>query len=408
LRCVLSSAGGLGGGRRPGMNRRVILAAGFLVLFVGGGARFAIGLTLKPMAEELGVGRTTLGLAVAAYFIVTSASMFLAGRLADALSMRLVLVVGLLISAMGMGLLCLLSEPWQIFAYFGVVFALGNGIASITPVSLMISRAFPDQAGFANGIVSAGMSAGQLVIIGAFAVILAHWGWRAIFFWGALAHLALLPVLVRAVPASADTSRATPAKDGTLAWDGLDLGAAARARPFWLLLAVYALCGFDDFFVSTHVVAFAQDRGVDALLAGHLLALMGLVGFAGVIAAGAWSDKAGPVRPAIVCFLLRIAAFALIVVDQSPLTIAIFALLFGFTFLMTAPLLVVFAREAFGMVNLGSITGLIVMIHHMCGGLGAWIGAALFDANGTYDWAFGLMFASSLLACLFSAALARK
>ena len=98
------------------MNRRVILAAGFLVLFVGGGARFAIGLTLKPMAEELGVGRTTLGLAVAAYFIVTSASMFLAGRLADAVSMRLLLGAGLLISAAGMGLLCVLSEPWQIFA----------------------------------------------------------------------------------------------------------------------------------------------------------------------------------------------------------------------------------------------------------------------------------------------------
>ena len=42
------------------MNRRVILAAGFLVLFIGGGARFAIGLTLKPIAEELGVGRATL------------------------------------------------------------------------------------------------------------------------------------------------------------------------------------------------------------------------------------------------------------------------------------------------------------------------------------------------------------
>jgi predicted MFS family arabinose efflux permease len=390
------------------MNRLVILAAGFLVLFVGGGARFAIGLTLKPIAEELGVGRTTLGLAVAAYFMVTSASMFLAGRLADAVSLRLVLGTGLLISATGMGLLCVLSEPWQIFAYFGVVFALGNGIASITPVSLMVSRAFPDRTGFANGIVSAGMSAGQLVIIGAFAVILAHSGWRALFFWGALGHLALLPIVARAVPAGAEAADATPAKGRTLAWDGLSLRAAARTRPFWLLLGVYALCGFDDFFVSTHVVAFAQDRGVDALVAGHLLALMGLVGFAGVIAAGAWSDQAGPVTPAVACFLVRIAAFALIVVDQSPLAIAAFALLFGLTFLMTAPLLVVFAREAFGMGNLGSITGLIVMIHHMCGGLGAWIGAVLFDANGTYDWAFGLMFASSVLACLFSAALARN
>ena len=39
----------------PGLTARsgAVLAAGFLVMFVGGGSRFAIGLTLKPMVEEL-------------------------------------------------------------------------------------------------------------------------------------------------------------------------------------------------------------------------------------------------------------------------------------------------------------------------------------------------------------------
>jgi len=388
------------------MNRFAILATGFLLLFVGGGTRFAIGLVLKPIAEELDIGRSAVGLAVAAYLVVTSASMFLAGRLADALSVRLVLVGGLLIGAAGMGLMGVLSAPWQIFVFFGVVFAIGNGIASITPVSLLIARVFPDKAGLANGVVSAGMSAGQLVVIAAFAVILAHAGWRALFFWAAIAHLALLPLLLLALPKGLANGQIASSR-GQAQVD-LALPGAVRTRQFWLLVGVYALCGFDDFFVSTHVVAFAQDRGVEALLAGHLLALMGLVGFVGVIAAGAWSDRAGPAKPAIASFVLRIAAFALIVVDQSPAAIAAFALLFGFTFLMTAPLLVVFARDAFGLVNLGTITGLIVMIHHMCGGLGAWVGAALFDANGAYDGAFALMFISSILACLLSAALARK
>jgi predicted MFS family arabinose efflux permease len=390
------------------MNRLVILAAGFLILFVGGGSRFAIGLVLKPVAEELGIGRTTLGLAVAVYLVVTSASMFLAGRLADALSIRLVLIGGLLIGAAGMGLMCVLSAPWQIFLFFGVVFAIGNGIASITPVSLLVARVFPDKAGFANGLVSAGMSAGQLVVIGVFAVLLAHSSWRALFFWAALAHFAVLPLLLIALPTGVDTARINPAPSRGLTEHGLALRAAAKTRKFWLLVGVYALCGFDDFFVSTHVVAFAQDRGADALLAGHLLALMGLVGFAGVIAAGSWSDRTGPAAPAVASFVIRIAAFGLLFVDQSPAAIAVFALLFGLTFLMTAPLLVVFARDAFGLVNLGSITGLIVMIHHMCGGLGAWIGAALFDAHGAYDGALALMFMSSALACLLSAALMRK
>jgi predicted MFS family arabinose efflux permease len=391
------------------MSRFAILAVGFLVLFVGGGARFAIGLALKPIAEEFAIGRTTLGLAVAGYLVVTSACMFLAGRLADQLNVRVVLIGGVVISAVGMGLMCVLSAPWQIFAFYGLVFAAGNGVASLTPVSLIVSRAFPGSTGLANGIVSAGMSAGQLVIIAAFAVILAYSGWRSVFLWGALAHLALLPLVFLAVPADdgRQADRSGTSRPGTDT-SGVTLGVAAGTRRFWLLIGVYALCGFDDFFVSTHVVAFAQDRGVDALLAGHLLALMGLVGFVGVIAAGAWSDRSRPVAPAAASFLLRIAAFALIVVDQSPLSITVFALLFGLTFLMTAPLLVVFARDAFGMANLGAITGLIVMIHHMCGGLGAWIGAAIFDASGGYDAAFAVMFVSSVLACVLTAALARK
>src|SRR5262245_15878700 len=138
------------------MNRFVILAVGFLVLFVGGGARFAIGLALKPLADELAIGRASLGAAVAAYLVVTSASMFLAGRLADQLSTRAVLAVGVVLSGIGMSLMGLVREPWQMFAFYGVIFALGNGVASITPVSLMVSRVFPNKAGLATGIVKIG------------------------------------------------------------------------------------------------------------------------------------------------------------------------------------------------------------------------------------------------------------
>ena len=44
---------------------RLVLAAGFFVLFIGGGARFAVGLTLKPIVDDFGWGRSDLGLAVA-------------------------------------------------------------------------------------------------------------------------------------------------------------------------------------------------------------------------------------------------------------------------------------------------------------------------------------------------------
>ena len=81
----------------------LVLAAGFLVLFIGGGARFAVGLTLKPIVDDFGWSRSELGLAVALFQVVSAAAMFVAGRLADRTGPRLVLGGGLIVSGIGIG-----------------------------------------------------------------------------------------------------------------------------------------------------------------------------------------------------------------------------------------------------------------------------------------------------------------
>ncbi|MBF8287853.1 MAG: MFS protein, partial [Candidatus Rokubacteria bacterium] len=281
----------------------MVLAAGFCVLFIGGGARFAIGLTLKSVVEEFGWGRSELGIAVALFQIVSAACLYVAGRLADRMSPRVVLGGGLAIAGVGIGLMSLMAAPWHALILYGVVFAIGNGAASIIPVSVMVTRAFPRRTGLANAVVSSGMSVGQLVVISALAAVLVAIGWRSVFFWLGIAHLVLVPLLVLAIPATGG-SRGVQAASSPV---GLGTRQAARTRQFWLLLGVYALCGLDDFFVSTHVVAFAQDRGLDAFLAGNLLALMGLTALVGVVASGAWSDRSGPVWPTAASFLVRLA-----------------------------------------------------------------------------------------------------
>ena len=378
------------------MNSLIILATGFLVMFVGSGARFAFGLTLKPMAEEFGLGRGLLGTTVAIYFVVTAGFMFLSGRLIDRYDPRAVLAWGLLISAIGIGLIGWAFAPWQLVFLYGIVFGIGNGIASITPVSIVVTRLYPERAGALNGIISAGMSAGQLFMIAALSFMLVEGRWRSIYGWLALSHLVLLPLLVL-IPQGSGSSLSSASSVGH-ADASLSLSEAARTRRFWLLLLVYALCGLDDFFVSTHLVAFAQDKGIDTLLAGNLLALMGLTAMLGVLWAGAWSDRYGLLRPMMACFLMRIACFALLILSQSQIAILAFTTVFGITFLMTAPLTVIAVRNAFGNTHLGTISGFVIMVHHACGGLGAWLGGRLFDAHGQYDTAFALMLASSLIA----------
>jgi predicted MFS family arabinose efflux permease len=267
----------------------------------------------------------------------------------------------------------------------------------------MVTRAFPGRAGFANGIATSGMSMGQLVMIAALAAVLVAIGWRTVFLWLGFAHVLLLPLVLGAIP----RKKQGIARNAGLPDEGLSPRAAARTRQFWLLLVIYAICGFNDFFVTTHVVAFAQDRGVDAFLAGNLLALMGLTGLLGVVAAGAWSDRSGPVSPTAAAFAARIGAFGLIAIDQSPISVAIFALVFGATFLVTAPITVLFVRESFGTRHLGALTGLITMVHHICGGFGAYLGATVFDRTGRYDLAFLIMLLASVIALLMTLSLRR-
>lgn len=379
----------------------LILATGFLIMFVGSGARFAFGLTLKPMADEFGLGRGLLGTTVAVYYVVTAVFMLIAGRLIDRFDGRSVLAAGIVISAAGIGLIAASNAPWHLFALYGVVFGIGNGIASITPVSILVTRLYPHRAGAANAIISAGMSAGQLFMIAALAFVLVWIGWRSVYVWLAVAHLVLLPLLLTIPGAEAHAAARAAAPERT----GVTLSEAMKTRRFHLLVAVYAICGLDDFFVSTHVVAFAQDKGVDTLLAGNLLAAMGLTALIGVVWSGFWSDRSGFLMPMLASFVLRLASFALILVDQSQLTVTIFTLVFGITFLMTAPLTVIAVRNAFGTAHLGTISGFIIMVHHACGGFGAWLGGVVFDANGNYDVAFAIMLVSCVAAAWATLAL---
>ncbi|MDO9411310.1 MAG: MFS transporter [Pseudolabrys sp.] len=378
----------------------LILTAGFLVLFITGGARFAVGLTLKPIVDDLGWGRSELGLAVAIYQVLSAGAMFAAGFLVDRSGPKLVLIGGLIVSGIGIGLMSVMTSPWHALVLYGVIFGLGSGAASLIPVSVMVTRAFPYRTGIANAVVISGMSAGQLVMIAGLAALLLTVNWRSIYVLLGIAHLILVPLLMFAIPktTSAQSKAARPS-------DGLGIAEAAQTRQFWLLLAVYAICGLDDFFVVTHVVAFAQDRGADAFLAGNLLALMGLTGLLGLLATGAFSDRSGPVWPTAIAFIARVAVFALIMVDQSTLSVAIFALVFGITLMVTAPLTAIFVSQYFGTRHLGALTGLITMVHHVFGGFGAYLGAAVFDSTGTYNIAFVVMFASSVLAVALCAML---
>src|SRR5258706_99389 len=124
---------------------------------------------------------------------------------------------------------------------YGVISAIGNGAAALTTVGVMVTRAVPGRAGAANAFVISGHSLGQLVMIAILAAVLAQIGWRSVFVWLAVAHAVLIPILLLTLPAAthAHATQAPPA--------GANLREAARTPRFWLLLAIYAICGLGGY-----------------------------------------------------------------------------------------------------------------------------------------------------------------
>jgi predicted MFS family arabinose efflux permease len=377
----------------------IILTIGFAVLFVSGGCRFALSLTLKPMTEELGWGRALVSLVGMTFMAVSALGQPIVGRLVDRYNPLWIVGAGLLLSSVGIALMGVVSSVWHALLVYGAIYAIGYAATSVTSVGVMVSRAFGERKGVATSVAISGLAVGQLVIIGLVATVLSYLGWRKAF--GLLGVVNFLVVLLLAAVFRGLHRRmnALPARTRPLvdlpAIPTADLVAIPQLR---YLIIMYAICGLQDFFVSTHVVAFATDRGMNAVLAGNVFALMGLMGLIGVIAAGALADAFGPEFPTILSFVVRVGLFGYIPFVQGETSIIVFALLYGATFLVTAPLTVVFAERAAGPTQMGKVSGLLMMVHQIAGGVGAFLGGGVFDRWGSYNNAFIVMCLLSIAA----------
>lgn len=384
-----------------------MLVMGFVVLLFNSGARNSMGLMLHPMVTDLGWSRTTLSAVVTVFMIVSASALPFTGRLVDRIGARSVLLFGVTVSGVAVASMSLIATPWQAFLCYGLLFALGSAATSITPIGVLLSQWYPQRLGMANSIAISGMGVGQLLIIGALSAQLEEIGWRGAFLWLGVAMVVLLPLVwftgrqgAPSQPAIDIGARPSTAGDTTLRQ-------ALRRKPVWLLLVIYAVCGFQDFLIATHMVALAVDEQVGQGVAGNMLAFMGLAGLVGVLLTGWINDRLGPWWPTGLCFIIRTVIFAAMIVSRDPVVIVTVGLIYGFTFWITAPLTVVFARHYCGLALLGTISGLITMVHHAMGGLGAVYAARVFDASGSYQPAIWTMLALSLFGMLLTALLSR-
>ena len=376
------------------------------------------GLFIKPMGDELGVGRAFFGWAQTARQVSSSVTSPTVGWLLDRFGSRILLPVAAVITGGAMIALAFINSSWQLVALFAVMGLVGMSGPGALVTSVPILKWFVRRRGAAVAFVGLGIPVGAMIFVPLTQYFIDAWGWRTA--WIVLAILGISII----VPLSLIFVRRRP-EDMNLLPDGLpskpgpDVGAdtsgeplgeleiswtarnAMRTLPFWSLVVGFSMVALAIGTVAVHRIAAFMDRGLDPTLVSIATAFDAVCAGVATFAFGMlvrWVSVR--ILGAIGFCLLGLASVMTIYADYTSLmfvSMAVFGLgIGGMMFLQNFVWADYFGRE-----YVGSIRGVVAPITLTVGGIGPPLAGYVRDWTGSYNpvWWGGvcLMFLAALV-----------
>lgn len=358
-----------------------MILAGAAVVTLSMGVRQAFGLFLPPMSPDLGIGRESFGLAVAVQNLLFGLAQPFVGAWADRHGAGKVIAGGGLLYLLGLALAAVAADFMGLMLGFGVMVGLAMAGATFVVVLGAVGRiAPPHKRTLAFGIVTAGGSLGQFLVVPLAQVFIDAFDWRVALWMLAGLIVLILPLAIglKGKPEGAGAADGLPLKEAL---------AEAGAHPsFWLLNLGFFVCGFHIAFVGTHLPAFLRDEGLTAGVGAACLALIGLFNILGSAAWGAWGSRWSKKHLLALLYGLRGVTIAgLMLFPISTISVLVFAAAFGFLWLGTVPLTNGLVAQIYGVRNLSALGGIVFLSHQVGAFLGAWLAGLAFTVLGSYD-----------------------
>jgi predicted MFS family arabinose efflux permease len=368
------------------MSRRqlwVIAAAGLVFALVFG-VRQSVALFIGPINSATGLGIAAISLAFACAQLMWGITQPIAGAVADKYGTGRVIAAGALLVMVGTALTPHATSTGMLVLLIGVVSAGGAGMAGLGVLMSAVARAVPpEMRGLASGMVNAGGSFGQFLVVPLAALLSGAIGWV-----GALTALGILSLAI--VPlAWVLRGKHPPAAAGAAAEKSMKRAVRdAWSDPSFLLLtAGFFVCGFHVAFIATHLPGVVALCGLPPAVGAWSLSLIGLFNIAGSFASG-WAI--GRWRMKSVLSLLyaarALAVLGFVLAPKTATTFMVFAIVLGFTYLSTVPPTVGLVAKLHGTRYVATLFGIVMLSHQVGGFTGAWLGGYLFERTGSYDW----------------------
>jgi MFS family permease len=360
------------------------LALALLISLIGNAGMWAIILILPDVQAEFDVTRAGASLPYTLTMVGFALGNFLIGQAVDRYGLAWSLAGSAVL--MGAGYALALGAPsiwWLSLAQFAIGF---GSSASFGPLIADTSQWFLKRRGLAVAVAASGNYLSGAIWPLLLAGTLAGEGWRA-------AYLVLaLSCVVVMLPACALLRRKLPpdamARSDQVATDrAKTTGLSPRALTALLAVAGIGCC-VAMAMPQVHIVAYCVDLGYGPAVGAEMLSLMLMGGVASRLVSGVLADKLGGVMTLLIGSTLQMLALLLYLPTSGLTSLYIVSLVFGLSQGGIVPSYAVIVREYLPAREAGARVGLVIMSTIIGMALGGWLSGLIYDATGSYQWAF--------------------
>lgn len=349
---------------------------------------YSFALFVVPLLDEFEVSRSKVMLAILSFQIVTGLLSPVLGRYMDQFAMRLLVLSGALAMSLGLFLLSLATEFWQIVALHVTLLPVGMILTGTLASQTMVSKWFTEKRGLAIGVSSMGTSLGGLTVPLLTAWLIGEQGWQGAYLVLAMLSLILLlPLNYLVLRHDPPILRLQASETSGVEMKTWTTRQILESWAFWI--PVLALIPINAAFGGTqfNLGAYMSDLGYGQAVAAQLIAVTSGAMIVGKLFFGSLGDRVDHRK--LYWFMAGLLLVSLYFFEGSPGRPALFlaASLQGFATGGVMPMMGIMYSSRFGTLSFGRVLGL-VNLFLMIGSFGSILSGWIFDLTQSYDAAF--------------------
>jgi MFS family permease len=354
-----------------------------------------LGIALPEIRQTFLLSEVAAGSMFSVMMLIAAITSGIAGRLADKLGRKRMLLAGLSLLAGGFGLTGMSPHPILFFLSLAVT-GIGYGFTAPSLYAIM-SDLLPDRRGLGTGLVSVAYGLGGAIGAVLSSRVTANYGWRAAFI--TVGAIAAADMLLQLFWIRDRHSLRGVTRSGSLR-DALSLSI--------FILALAEFLGGSVFWASAAwtPTLLRSAKNLNLAEAGWIMSVLSLANMFGSFCLGILSDRFGRRRVVTLsAFPAALSAFVLFFWLESPLSLAIGIAVFGVIKASVPALVVALAQETAPAGHAGAAAGIIMSLHYFAGVVAPLITAQIIAGTGNIVMA--MIFTTSvpliLYGCLIGA-----